>query len=447
MELSRKERFNLYDYLFTPINNGSLVLFRILFGFVMMLEFVGAQLTGWITEVFVETKINFPFIGFEFLQHLHGPMMYWYYALMAVCAILVSIGLLYRPASILMAIMWTAVYFSQKNHYNNHYYLMVLLSWLMAMTPANRRASLDVKLGIVKGSNTCYRVYITLFIAQIGIMYTFAAIAKINPDWLRAMPLKLWFANKSNAPVVGKLFGQEWFAWVIAYGGLLFDLLITPALLWKRTRAIAVGIMFFFHFFNSAVFGIGSFPYMAMSLAVFFYPGSSFDNLLKTVSDPILPKRPSVTTIRATTALLALYLTWQMILPLRHHFYEGDVNWTEEGHRMAWRMMLRSKSGSSHYIVKDKSSDKEWKVDPADHLLSFQRSDVAHHPDMIWQFAQHLKKEFKNQGYDVSIYGNCHCSLNGGRYSPIVDPNIDLASIEWKHFKHHDWILPRPSNN
>lgn len=444
MKLTDQKKFNLYDYLFTPINNGSLVLFRILFGFVMTLEFVGAQMTGWITEVFVATRMNFTFIGFEFLQNLHGPIMYWYYGLMAVCSILVCIGLFFRPASILMAILWTGVYLSQKNHYNNHYYLMVLLSWMMTITPANRRASFDVKFGFVKSSNTCYRWYITAFITQIWIMYTFAAIAKVNADWLRAMPIKLWFANKSNAPLVGKLFIKEWFAWTIAYLGLLFDLLITPALLWKRTRALAVAAMFFFHFFNSAVFGIGSFPYMAMSLAVFFYPGSAFDNLLKTSTNKLTEKRPPKSIMHITTATLSIYLLWQLILPIRHHFIEGDVNWTEEGHRMAWRMMLRSKSGNGHYIVKDKNSIKEWKIHPQDYLLPFQKSDVTHHPDMIWQFAQHLEQEYKKKGYDVSVYANCYCSLNGGEYSLIVDPEIDLAAEEWEPYKHHTWLLPRP---
>lgn len=444
MELTTRKKFNLHDYLFTPINNGSLVLFRILFGFVMTLEFVGAQVTGWITEVFVATKINFPFIGFEFLQKLHGPIMYWYYGLMALCSILVCIGLFFRPASILMAILWTGVYLSQKNHYNNHYYLMVLLSWMMTITPANRRASLDVKFGFVRSSNTCYRWYITAFIAQIWIMYTFAAIAKVNSDWLRAMPLKLWFGNKSDVSVVGKLFGQEWFAWAIAYLGLLFDLLITPALLWKRTRALAVGAMFFFHFFNSAVFGIGSFPYMAMSLAVFFYPGSDFDNLLKRSKNELVDKRPSLAVMNITIITLCVYMLWQLVLPIRHHFIEGDVNWTEEGHRMAWRMMLRSKSGNGYYIIKDKNSDKEWKVYPKDHLLSFQKSDVTHHPDMIWQFAQYLEEEYQKKGYDVGVYANCYCSLNGGRYSLIVDPEVDLAAEEWEPYKHHEWLMPRP---
>ncbi|WP_316930169.1 HTTM domain-containing protein [Leeuwenhoekiella sp. MAR_2009_132] len=35
----------------------------------------------------------------------------------------------------------------------------------------------------------------------------------------------------------------------------------------------------------------------------------------------------------------------QLELPLRHWIIKDDVLWTEEGHRLSWRMMLRSKGG------------------------------------------------------------------------------------------------------
>ncbi len=435
-----------HQYIFAPVNNGSLTLFRILFGFVMAMEFGGALMGGWVKEVFIDTNFNFTFIGFEFLHALHGPVMYWYYAAMFLCAVLVMLGLFYRPAAILMALLWTGVYFSQKNHYNNHYYLMVILCWMMTIVPANKRTALDVSWRKQALSYTCSRFYILVFIVQIAIMYTFAAIAKMNPDWLQAMPIKLWFSNKSSSPIFGKLYGQEWFSWFVAYGGLLFDLLITPALLWRKSRTIALYCMFFFHFFNSATFGIGSFPYMAMSLAVFFYPGSSFDNLLKKKENISLPEfhMPSLGKRRAIVAFFSLYFIWQMFLPIRHHFIEGDVTWTEEGHRMAWRMMLRTKNGSSHYVVKDKKTGERWDVDPKDYLLPFQVNDVAHHPDMIWQFAQLLKKEYNAKGHDVAVYGFCYCSLNGKPQKFIVDPSVDLGAEPWYAFKHHKWLMSGP---
>ena len=44
--------------------------------------------------------------------------------------------------------------------------------------------------------------------------------------------------------------------------------------------------------------------------------------------------------------ILLVYFIFQIGLPIRHWMIQDDVLWTEEGHRMSWRMMLRSKSGT-----------------------------------------------------------------------------------------------------
>ena len=55
---------------------------------------------------------------------------------------------------------------------------------------------------------------------------------------------------------------------------------------------------------------------------------------------------------------LALYVSWQLILPLRHWLYPGSVSWTEEGPLFAWHMKLRSKSGRVRfYVMDDKGED------------------------------------------------------------------------------------------
>src|SRR5690554_7360920 len=50
------------------------------------------------------------------------------------------------------------------------------------------------------------------------------------------------------------------------------------------------------------------------------------------------------------------YLILQVLLPLRHWAIKGDVLWTEEGHRLSWRMMLRARGGEAEFKVVDKKS-------------------------------------------------------------------------------------------
>ncbi|MCB9046084.1 MAG: HTTM domain-containing protein [Chitinophagales bacterium] len=431
----------LRNYWFTQVNNSPLIVFRILFGCIMFMEFAVALNSGWVTEVFVRAPFRFTFIGFEFLQALQGPGMYIYYVVACLVSAMVILGLFYRYSSVVLALMWTVIYFSQKGHYNNHYYLMVLICWLMVIVPAGRRASLDVMFGWVKGTNQCARWCLSIFIIQIAIVYTYASIAKWYPDWLHAMPMKIWFKKRASDPRLGFLFSSESFMYFIAYSGILFDLLIVPALLWKRTRVLAVIAMLIFHQFNKIVFGIGVFPYLAMSLNVFFFPGATFDNTVGIIKNSFSYPAFSLKKQTWITWGLCLFIAWQILTPLRHHLYKGDVVFTEEGHRMSWRMMLRSKRGSAIFMVRDKHSDSSWVIQPQDVVLKYQSRNVATRPDFIWQFAQYLEKEYANRGYDVTVKAKVLCSLNGRPQRLLVDSSVDLAAEPWLPFTHHKWIL------
>jgi len=76
--------------------------------------------------------------------------------------------------------------------------------------------------------------------------------------------MAIWLDQRTDYPIVGALYQQPWLKWVMAYGGLLYDGLVVPMLLWRRTRLLAVGASLVFHVFNSITFQIGIFPYLAV---------------------------------------------------------------------------------------------------------------------------------------------------------------------------------------
>jgi vitamin K-dependent gamma-carboxylase len=67
-------------------------------------------------------------------------------------------------------------------------------------------------------------------------------------------------------------------------------------------------------------------------------------------------------------------------------------------------------------------------------------------PDGMWQMAQHIKKEFAEQGKEVEIYINSKIAVNGSPYKVFVDPTVDFAEAEWDYFGHNDWIILYDSN-
>jgi len=433
----------LNKWLFKHIDNSALIVFRILFGLLCFLESVGAIFTGWIKRVFIDAQFTFSFIGLEWLQPLPNNGMYFYYLIMGLFALCIMLGYKYRLSVVSFTLMWTVSYLMQKAAYNNHYYLLMLLSSLMVFMPANTYASIDAKQNPEIKRYSMPQWCRLVFIFQLLIVYTYASVAKLYPDWLNTNVIELLMRSKQHYILVGELLQQKGLHYILTYGGILFDGLIIPLLLYKPTRKWAFIISIFFHLFNSFVFQIGIFPYLALAFSVFFFNPKTIQQLfLKKkgfyeLNEVIIPKYKTPLTL-----LFSIYFLVQIGLPLRHHFIEDHVLWTEEGHRLSWRMMLRNKSGTAIYRVENKATGKSSTVNLNDYLTTKQKQIASTKPDVIWQFSQKLKVLFKKNGQDVSVYVNCKVSVNGKPYKQLINSDIDLANVSWNYFKHSDWILP-----
>ncbi|MFY0598508.1 MAG: HTTM domain-containing protein [Cyclobacteriaceae bacterium] len=436
----------LKERLFRPVDNSPLVFFRIAFGFLLVAEAWGAIAVGWVKEVFIDPQYFFTFIGFSWLETLAGNTMYFYFFAMGAAGVMVMLGLYYRLSMAMYAILWAGSYFFHKEAYNNHHYLMVILTALMVFVPANQYASLDVKRNPKIKSLTCPQWCIWIFASLMAVVYFYASVAKLYPDWLNAEPISIWFEAKKNYWLIGPLLTKSWFHYFISWGGILFDFFIVPALIWKKTRKYAFMVSLFFHLFNSAIFQIGVFPYLAIAIEVFFIEPDLIRRLFFKNKPPISKehlKRDTYKVNNAVLVVLGLFLTIQVLLPLRHWLYQGNVHWTEEGHRLSWHMMLRSKNGYVSMKVVDNDSGQSWFIKSSDYLTSKQSRAIAVHPDMLWQFVQILKNDFRSQGHDnVSIFAIGKARLNKSDYQELYDPSYDLASVEWQPFEHSEWLLP-----
>ncbi|MRI00750.1 hypothetical protein GH721_09455 [Kriegella sp. EG-1] len=429
--------------LFTKIDNSPLILFRILFGLLIALESYGAIITGWVRNTLVDPKFTFNFIGFDWLQPLPGIGMYLYFFVMGTFGVLVMLGYKYRFSMISFTLLWAGVYFMQKTSYNNHYYLLLLISLIMCFFPANRSHSIDVKNNPEIKSNSMYSYLKWIVILQLFIVYTYASVAKIYADWLDFSFIKLLMSGKAHYYLIGDILQQPFIHKIIGFTGIFFDLLIVPALLFKPTRKIAFIVSIFFHMFNSIVFQIGIFPYLSLAFIVFFYNPETIRKIFFKKKAPFISNEIKIPTYKNVLLILAgIYFFIQLVLPIRHHFIKDDVLWTEEGHRLSWRMMLRSKSGRITFKVVEHETNKVTFIKLNEYLSKKQHRRIGSNPDFIWQFAQRIKKEYAEKGKDISIYATSKVSVNGKPFQTFIDPNADLAKAEWNYFWHNEWILP-----
>ena len=425
---------------FKNIDNSPLIVFRIFFGFLISCESFGAIITGWVKRVLIEPKFTFSFIGLEWLQPLPGYGMYFYFIIMGLFGIAIMLGYRYRVAIIGYTILWAGVYFMQKTSYNNHYYLLLIISFYMIFLPANQYASLDVKQQRIHKQNTMPYWISLLFIVQVTIVYFYAAIAKFYPDWLDGTFTKLLLSGTTSNEFLLKIFLNKYFYLFIAYAGILFDLLIVPLLLFKKTRTIALAASLSFHLFNAIFLQIGIFPFFALSFSLFFYPPEKirklfFKNKLS-IEEPIAY---NYSRKRFFLYFLIPFLFIQFILPLRHHLIEGDVLWTEEGHRLSWRMMLRKRDGFINFKIKNNDTGEITLHDFHKNLSSKQAQILATKPDFIWQYCQRIKQEYR--GKNISIFIDCKNNINNGEFKTLINPKQDFTKAEWNYFWHNEWIL------
>lgn len=436
---------SLKQLLFRSIDIKSIVYFRIAFGGIMLWEVLRYFTMGRIAKYYIEPKYLFHYYDLEFIKPLGGNGMYIVFGLLGLFAIMVAVGLFYRWAIIGLFATFTYIFLLDQTRYLNHFYLFSLISLLMIFIPANRDFSIDAIIKPKIKSRLAYGWHQYILMFQVACAYFFGGIAKLNYDWLHGEPMRMWLARRTEFPVIGQYFKKEWMVHFFVYSGLLFDLLIVPLLLWKRTRVVAFLFAAAFHLLNDQLFLIGVFPwFMLVTTAILFFDfWPAFWRKLKWFSSNKQSAAMSKAGLsKLTIALISAYVIIQLFLPLRHFLYPGSPNWTEEGHKFAWHMKLRSKIGYCRFFIEDKFNDQKKEISPGFFLTEQQNRKMAGNPEMILQFSHFLEKELARQDIrNIRVKAICFSSLNNRKMQMLVDSTVDLAAQK-NTWKHYDWIVP-----
>jgi hypothetical protein len=434
--------------LLQPTDVSALAAFRVLFGALMVWEVYRYHQYDRIARYYIEPKFFFPYEFFPFLSPLPGHWMYLVFFVMGLSALGIALGFFYRLSAALFFVSYTYVFLLDKAQYNNHYYMISLVSFLLICVDAHRWASIDQKLRPTLAEEFVPFWQFLILRAQFFLVYFFGGVAKINSDWLQGEPMRDWLQNRSDYPLAGPFFTTEAGVYFFSYGGLCFDLLVGTLLIWRRTRLLAFLGVLFFNLTNKWLFSIGIFPYAMIAATILFVEADWPRRILRRAKAAIPPAITSIARRRLafhtwTLAFVTLYLALQLAIPLRHWLYPGNVSWTEQGHRFSWHMKLRSKSAKIAFTVTDPKTNQSWQIDPREDLNSRQLSKMATRPDMIIYYVHHLKEKVELSGIQgpiIQVYA--WASLNGRPYQQLVDPNANLAAEPWNILARSDWILP-----
>lgn len=446
----RKKKRSILNRLFDEVDIASLVYFRIAFGSLMVYEAISFLTSGFVKERFIDPEFFITYFGFEWVTPLSGNGMYYVFAAMAVFAVLITIGLFYRVSMTMFFLLWMYMFLIDRSLYLNHFYLIGLISFIMIFIPAHRSFSLDAKIFKKIQSNTIPLWALRLLQIQIAIPYVYGGIAKLRPDWLQGEPMHMWLMRRASSygDTIGPWFDSMSSAYFFSYGGIIFDLLIVPALLWKRTRWFALAAAIVFNLINAKLFTIGIFPWFMIAASLMFFDPDwprrilamvrgkkSYESEEATFGLPTLDLKK-----KAILVTLSLYLVVQFLLPFRHYLYPGVDVWTYEGYYFAWEMKLKDKKGVTKLMAADPVTNKIWEIDKNAVLEWYQVKDLDVDPDAILQLAHYFGEILREEGYDkIEIHAIANVTLNGRNNQLLIDPEVDLLKKErtiWRK----DWV-------
>lgn len=434
--------------LFREIDIAWLAVLRVFFGLIMFWEVFRFFKNGYIERYWVNPDFHFTYPGFDWIVVPDGNGMYLLFGLLGLAAAGITLGFLYRICATVFCLGYSYAFFSEQAVYQNHFYLICLVSFLMIFVPANGAMSLDV---LSKRRKPLMKIPAwpkVLICAQVGIVYFYGGIAKLNGDWLQGEPMRMWLADRGDYPLIGSFLTTEFAAYFYSYGGILFDLAIPFLLLYKRTRIWALLSVVAFHFNNSMLFSIGVFPVLGTALSTAFlapdWPRRIFAaRCFPSWGTPTLQQFPTRRAGQfAVAAFVGFWVLSQCLIPLRHHFIPGNVAWTEEGHRFSWRMKLRSKDTKTHFMVQDLETGRGQLLEPDAIMTGFQEDRFGGHPDMILQACKRVREvEEARTGKKVSVYAYVEVSLNGRPYHQLINPQVDLAAMP-RQVGPKNWLMP-----
>ncbi|WP_417591253.1 HTTM domain-containing protein [Owenweeksia hongkongensis] len=420
--------------------------FRIIFGLLMLFATMRFWFKGWIHDLYIAPQFHFKYYGFEWVHALPGNWIYVIFGIMALAALSIALGFYYRISATLYFLTFTYVELLDVANYLNHYYFVSLVSLIMIFLPAHRLSSLDVRQGRAPLTKEGNWWYVNIIRLQLTIVYFYAGVAKLNPDWLlEALPLKIWLPAQADMPLIGFLFDYEWVAYAFSWFGAFYDLTV-PFFLWnKKTRPYAFLVVVVFHLLTWILFPIGVFPWVMIFSTLIFFSDDFHKKILHLLKPVFKNHQISASPLKLPTLLkggFIIFICFQLIWPWRFLAYPGHLFWTEQGYRLSWRVMLMEKAGYAIYHITDPTTGNTGEVHPGDYLTPNQEKQLATQPDLILQFAHFLKKEYQEKGIENPIItAEVYVTLNGQGSRLFIDPNTDLTKVN-DSFAAKEWILP-----
>jgi vitamin K-dependent gamma-carboxylase len=459
-------------------NDATIVsLFRIIFGCFMIYQMYYYFGLDYTYQFMFGPEVLFPYSGGSFLRPLNLELLQGIHISLFIAAILITLGYWYRYAMILFFIGFSYFSFIDKTLFNNHIYLISLISFVMIFMEADKKYSLRAKFSKKDFYPyiPAWNQYILIFL--ISLPYFFGGLAKLSPNWLNTSLPEI-LISESKGSFLYNIFSEDFLIGLITYGGVIYDLSIVFLLLYKRTRWLAVVLVLLFNYTNHSILfnDIGIFPLLMIFSTLLFFDsaivGRRLDKFLtkkprkrkfknkaerkkhKADNDKWVAARQSVTQLEAGpkfiltkkifTIGIGLFIVFHLLFPLRYLVITDNPEWYGLASRFAWRMKMQTRDVESFTMTLiDRDNGDSGDIEFESFLSTNQLLHLLEDPHNLIQFAKYLSPMIeKNYGItDPIITADIVLSFNGLPAQKMISSTTDLTRLDESVFSDHSWIL------
>ena len=447
-------RSRMHAVIYRPVHPATLGLFRITLGVAMLYEF--DTMRGYVMEQLAHSRFFMTYDYFHWVRMLSPGAMSAVFAAGTAAALALTAGLFTRAAAAVVFVTYAYIFLLDKGHYNNHYYLFCLLTFLSIFLDLGKWGSIDAARGKWRASPFAPAWQIHLLRAQIFIVYFYGGLAKLNADWFRGFPMRIWLPQRADYAVVGPLLESPWTAYFFSYAGLAFDLGVGFVLLSRRWRVWALPAILFFHVTNHFIWSIGAFPWFMIAATSLFFDPDWPVRAIETWFGEAAERREREAALAAARPLrgpvsdavlvgaLSAYIGFQALFPLRHLAYAGDSAWNGRGTFFAWHMMLDDRYDAVRVRIEIPGEGPVGNLDLKEYVNSRQFKKIGWDPSVFVHLARFVEKEMAAKAgiADAAVYVDAFKSLNGRPYTRLIDPEADLTLEDPAWYAERRYVLP-----
>ena len=465
----------LKRFLFNPINPSIVCLYRIIFGCFMLYQVIVYYKMDYTYQFMAGPQVLFPYNGLEFIIPVQIEILKVIHFILLISTIFIIVGYRYRLASLVFFLGFTYFYLVDVTLYNNHFYLISLISLALIFINADVKYSIKSKKNISQNIRIpAWNQHILIFL--VSLPYFFGAIAKLSDNWLKTDLTLLIFENVRDT-ILNVLIPDDLFLILIKYGSIIYDFSIVFLLLNKKTRKIGVILLLIFNLMNGNILfdDIGLFPLlMIFSTILFFDPENINNYIIKLLpsknQNKILNKREIKLLKRKeknnlleqknynylnriswnnkekiTTLFLALFFLFHVLFPLRHFLLTNNPEWTGLGSHFSWRMKMQAKEITNFNVYAiNRNTNYRVNIDVRSYLSKNQIKHIADDPRNLIHLAKYfyplIEKNYRFK--DPKVIIELDVKFNGFKSQNYISPSTDLVRLDTNPFSNKNWILP-----